>query len=100
MDSEGHCPPSRDEEENLLSGPRKEEETEGLAEIISLESRVMTNEPKSRSIPVSDFIAEGLEDAAKSLPPSEEGKAQHLLECASIIREIGDSRIIEISEQG
>ena len=78
----------------------EEETAAGLAEIISLESCVMTNEPKSRSMPVSDFIAEGLEDAAKSLPPSEKGQAQHLLECASIIRKIGDSRVIKITEQG
>ena len=78
----------------------KEEVWERLAKVVSLESCVMTNEPKSRSMPVSEFIAEGLESAADSLPPSEKDKAQDLRECARIIRQIGDSRVIKISEQG
>ena len=80
--------------------PKKEETGRWLAEVISLESHVMKSESKSRSVRVSDFIAEGLESAANSLPPSEKGKAQHLRECASIIRELENSRIITISEQG
>ncbi len=47
---------------------------------------------------VSDLIADGIEEEANRLPPSEKNKAEYLRKTAKIIREREDSRTIRIVE--
>ena len=58
----------------------------------------MTEESKLRSMRVSDLIADGIEEEANRLPPSEKNNAEYLRKTAKIIREREDSRIIRIVE--